>query len=83
HLGRSATGVGKFWKNRERHGKAKRTGKPSKVSARTQRQIILEAKKGGGSPSEVKAALGLNISARTVRRVLQNAPFMSFVKRTF
>ncbi|KAG1692357.1 hypothetical protein DVH05_028688 [Phytophthora capsici] len=82
HLGRSPTGVGKFWKNKEQKGKAKRPGRPRKVSARTQRQIVLEAKKDGGSSSGVKAALGLSVSARTIRRALQRTPFMGFVKRT-
>ncbi|KAG2993304.1 hypothetical protein PC123_g17627 [Phytophthora cactorum] len=54
---------------------------PRKVSARTQRQIILEAKKTGGSSSGVKASLGPSVSARTVRRVLQRTPQMGFVKR--
>ncbi|KAG3109322.1 hypothetical protein PI125_g11048 [Phytophthora idaei] len=81
HLGRSATGVGNVWKAREGRKKAKRPGRPHKVSARTQRQIILEAKKTGGSSSGVKASLGLSVSASTVRRVLQRTLHMGFAKR--
>ncbi|KAG3098643.1 hypothetical protein PI125_g15277 [Phytophthora idaei] len=73
-------GVGNVWKAREGRKKAKRPGRPRKVSARTQRQIILEAKKTGGSSSGVKAS-GPSVSARTVRRVLQRTPHMGFVKR--
>ncbi|KAG3112528.1 hypothetical protein PI124_g2657 [Phytophthora idaei] len=81
HLGRSATGVGNVWEARKGRKKAKRPGRPRKGSARTQRQIILEAKKTGGSSSGVKASLGINESARTVRRVLKRTPQMGFVKR--
>lgn len=81
HLGRSESGVTKFWKNRETYGKAKRSGRPRKVCERTRRRIILEAKKGGQSSSAVKAALDIDVSPRTVRRVLQQTPHMGYTKR--
>ena len=81
HIGRSESGVSKFWRNKELYGKVKRSGRPKKVTERMQRRILNEAKKAGSSSSRVKSALGLKISGRTVRRVLQRDPNMCYTKR--
>ncbi|KUF88924.1 hypothetical protein AM588_10004006 [Phytophthora nicotianae] len=81
HIQRSKSGVSKFWRTRESYDKTKRPGRPRKVCERTRRRIVLEAKKAGASSSAVKSALGLKVSTRTVRRVLQRTSFMTYVKR--
>ncbi|POM65607.1 Transposase [Phytophthora palmivora] len=81
HIGRSVAGVSKFWRNKETYGMTKRSGRPRKVCDRSKRRIVLEAKKAGSSSNRVKSALGLQISSRTVRRVLQRTSHMNYVKR--
>ncbi|KAG6962143.1 hypothetical protein JG688_00008758 [Phytophthora aleatoria] len=81
HIGRSAAGVSKFWRNKDTYGTAKRPGRPKKVCERTKRHIVLAAKKAGASPNSIKTSLTLTVSARTVRRVLQQSPHMGYGKR--
>ncbi|KAJ8569517.1 hypothetical protein ON010_g5742 [Phytophthora cinnamomi] len=81
HIGRSVSGVSKFWRMKAEYGKVKRPGRPTKVSQRTQRRIVQEAKQSGASSSAIKTALGLTISTRSVRRVLQRTPHMGYGKR--
>uniref|UniRef100_K3WUN4 Transposase Tc1-like domain-containing protein n=1 Tax=Globisporangium ultimum (strain ATCC 200006 / CBS 805.95 / DAOM BR144) TaxID=431595 RepID=K3WUN4_GLOUD len=80
-LGRLPTGVSKFWRNQNSYRKKKRSGRPKKVCKRTERRIVLKAKKEGTTASAVQATLGVDISIRTVQRVLQKAPFMRYGKR--
>ncbi|KAG3246391.1 hypothetical protein PI124_g8888 [Phytophthora idaei] len=74
HIGRSAAGVSKFWRNKDTYGTAKRPGRPKKVCERTKRHIVLAAKKAGASPNSVKTSLTL------VRRVFQQSPHMGYGK---
>ncbi|GMF43390.1 unnamed protein product [Phytophthora fragariaefolia] len=81
HIERSVSGVSKFWRVKAEYGKVKRTGRPTKVCQRTQRRIAQEAKQSGSSSSAIKPSLGLTVSTRTVRRVLQRTPHMGYGKR--
>jgi hypothetical protein len=46
------------------------------VGERTERRIVLEAKKEGTTARAVQVTLGVDVSVCTVQRVLQKAPFM-------
>uniref|UniRef100_K3W7S3 Transposase IS30-like HTH domain-containing protein n=1 Tax=Globisporangium ultimum (strain ATCC 200006 / CBS 805.95 / DAOM BR144) TaxID=431595 RepID=K3W7S3_GLOUD len=80
-LGRLPTGISKFWRNQNSYRKKKRPEGQKKMCKRTERRIVLEAKKEGTTASAVQATLGVDISAHTVQRVLQKAPFMRYGKR--
>ncbi|KAG6942156.1 hypothetical protein JG687_00019225, partial [Phytophthora cactorum] len=54
---------------------------PNKVCERTKRHIVLAAKRAGASSNSIKTSLTLTVSARTVRRVLQQSPHMGYDKR--
>lgn len=59
-----------------------RTGRKSLLTDRDRRAIIREASNKATSSAQVKAALNLSVSARTVRRVIKNATLISYKKKS-
>ena len=79
-LNRSKTVIYNFLKNPGNYGKRKHPGRPSSVSSRDKRRIISRACSKKQTSTEIKRELDLNYSARTVRRVLQNAKQVRYGK---
>lgn len=62
------------------YGKKKRSGRPSKLTRRDRRSILRTASTSGVSSSRILSTLKLNVSSRTVRRVLEGTPTMKWTK---
>jgi transposase len=61
--------------------KAKRSGRPRKLTERTNRSIVRSVATHMLSASQVKEKLSLECSVRTVQRVLQNVDWLEYKKR--
>lgn len=72
-LGCSHQAVGFFAKNQQTYGKRKRYGRKSKLSEREKRRILRAASNSTKSGSKLKADLGLNVSDRTIRNVINGS----------
>ena len=80
-IGRSQSVVHHFLKDPQKYGTAKRTGRPSTISEKTKRRLYRKASHGKHSSRELRNELGLHVTARRVRQLLQDADNLEYVKR--
>lgn len=78
-IGRSHMTVGRYLRDRDGHGRRKRSGRPLATTERDRRAIVNLARRRQSAP-KVLAELNLNCTARTVLRVLKADPNMVFMK---
>ena len=77
-MNRSRKVIDSFLKNPEGYGKAKRTGRPSKLSDQDKRNLIREAKKTGKSSKQLKISMKLDVSDRYIRKLLSENEFLIY-----
>jgi IS30 family transposase len=72
-LGCAHTTIGRYLHDKLNYGVNKRCGRPPKVSERERRRIIKSASNTTKSGRQVKEELQLDVSSRTIRRVLNRS----------
>ena len=72
-LGVSHVAVKNFFKRGGDYGKRRRAGRRSKLTARDKRRILRKASNSTKSGTPLKADLGLNVSDRTIRNVINGS----------
>jgi transposase len=80
-LGRSKTVVQHYLSSPETYGTAKRLGRPPSLSPSDSRRMLRAAHTGKYSSAQLKHALDLPISSRSVRRKLSECPTLKYKKR--
>lgn len=69
----SPTSVDNFVKNQQNYGKRRSYGRKSKLSVRETRRILRAASNSTKSGKQLKVDLGLNVSDRTIRNVINGS----------
>lgn len=80
-VNRSANVVRTFLKSPVTYGTKKSTGRPRLLSKRTSRKLQFEAGKTGSSARDLKTELNLDVSIRTVQRVLNTCNYLTYCKK--
>ncbi|KAF0702422.1 hypothetical protein AaE_015946 [Aphanomyces astaci] len=73
--------VWNFLRSPETYGSSKRPGRCSKLDSRDKRLVLRGASNGKSSSSRIKFDLNLNVSTRTLRRILSKSPHFKYKKR--
>ncbi|KAF0708257.1 hypothetical protein AaE_013282, partial [Aphanomyces astaci] len=73
--------VANFIKNSDTYGTKPIPGRPLKLAARDVRRVLREASEGRSSSSKIQHDLQLDVTARTLRRVLQSSKRFIYKKR--
>ena len=81
-LRRSRCAIYTYLKDPGRYGKAKRTGRPKKVSAQMQRLIINKLKSSSKTIGEVQKQLDLKVSRATIGRVIKKSSQFVYKRKT-
>ena len=79
HLNRSKTAIQHVLRDNTTVKSSSKVGRPSKVSPTFTRLILRTAKKDKLSASQLVNKLGIDVSVRTVQRILQNDYFTEYV----
>ena len=81
NVGCSKNAVFNYLTAQNRKGSKKRVGRPPKLNTRATALIVRNAIKGHTSSTKLVIDMSLNVSSRTVRRVLEQSPLVKYVKR--
>src|SRR2546430_6726772 len=81
-IGKSKTVVANFLADPKNYGKKKPTGRPPKLSDRDKSAILRVATKDGSPAAHILRGLQLNVTPRTVQRVLKKSPNHQYRKMT-
>ena len=68
-------------KNPEEHGRRKRSGRPSCLTARARRRIINAGMKENQTANQIKVSQNIPLTTRRVRQILNTSPFLKYQKR--
>lgn len=75
-LGCEHHAVSNFLKNPQNYGKRRRYGPKPKVANRERRRILRAASNSTKSGAQLRRELGLEVSSRTIRRVINNSGYI-------
>lgn len=78
--GRSRKVISKYLQNPELYGAIKHLGRPKKLSTRVRRKIFVKASNQTTSAKQIKDELKLDVSPRTVNRVLNSSELLQYKK---
>lgn len=81
NIGRSKCCVEQYIKKSRGYGTKKRSGRPSKVSARDQRRIVNAASNSAKSAREIAAESGISVSKNTICRILKRSQHIVRAKK--
>lgn len=81
NLGRSRSVIASYLRDPAGYGTKRSTGRPRKLSSRDTRAVRKLAGTRSKTAETIKNELGLDVHVRTVRRALQQTPFLKWEKR--
>ena len=80
-LKRGKNVIHKYLSSPDTYGTKKSPGRPSKLTKRDKRRLILAASKGDLSAKQIKEAQNIELSTRRVQQILSLTPHLQYKKR--
>jgi IS30 family transposase len=78
---RCKSAIGAYLANPDAYGTKKRSGRPSILTARAKRRLILAAEKGNQSSKQLKVSQALDLSVRRIQQILSSSPNLRYEKK--